>query len=153
MGKISSFGSLTQMNFNFAQVTSLNKTFGNFSFDGNYYEQINLIANATLTATPTFLNAIVLYETINMKEGNFERVTDRAIGFLFGGKPINIQTQLILSNTFQTKLIVQSTFDAQIIKQLGLIGKIRKQATMNAQINNNIDLNSKIISNKNNWGV
>ena len=153
MGQISTFGSLTQLNFNFAQVTSLNKTFGNFSFDGYYYEEMSLIATATLTATPTFLNAIVLYEIINMKEGNFERVADRAIGFLFGGKPINIQTQLSLLSSFSTKITVQSTFDAQIIKQLGLIGKIRKQATMNAQINNSVDLNSKIISNKNSWGV
>ncbi len=150
MGQISTFGSLTQLNLNFAQVTSLNKTFGNFSFDGYYYEQINLIANATLTATPTFLRAIVLYETINMNEGNFERVADRAIGFLFGGKPINISAQLALLNSFNTKLAIQTTFDSEIVKQLGLIGKIRREAQINTQISSNLNLKSQIISNKNN---
>ena len=150
MGQISTFGSLTQLNLNFAQVTSLNKTFGNFSFDGVYYEQINLIATGTLIATPTFLRSIILYETISLKEGNFEKIADRAVGFLFGGKPINIQAELAMLSTFNTKLMIQSTFNAEIVKQLGLIGKIKKQANITTQIANSIGLNSKIISNKNN---
>lgn len=150
MGQISTFGSLTQLNFNFAQVTSLNKTFGNFSFDGYYYEKMNIIGVARLVATPAFTSAITLFETINVTDGKYEQIGPREIGFLFSNKPIIFSTQLILSTAMNMKLLKENTFDYEIMKSLGFIGKIKRDIPINAQISNSLGIKSQIISNKNN---
>lgn len=150
MGQISTFGSLTQLNLNFAQVTSLNKTFGNFSFDGYYYEKMNIIGVARLVATPAFTSAITLFETINVTDGKYEQIGPREIGFLFSNKPIIFSTQLILSTAMNMKLLKENTFDYEIMKSLGFIGKIKRDIPINAQISNSLGIKSQVISNKNN---
>lgn len=125
MGAIINFGQLTAKGFNFGQVSSLDKTFGNFSFDGHYYPQINMIASATLVATPTFTRSIILYETINATEGKLEKIGPSEIGFLFGGDPVIFSKQIILSTSMSAKLATANSFDAQIVKQLNIRSQIR----------------------------
>lgn len=120
MGAIVTFGQLSQKGFNFAQVSSLNKTFGNFSFDGHYYPEINMIASARLVATPAFFRSITLYENIATAEGNFEKVSSHEIAFLFGGKPLIFSKQIILSASLIYKLSVANSFDTQIVKELNI---------------------------------
>ena len=125
MASIINFGQLTAKGFNFGQVSSLNKTFGNFTFDGHYYPQINMIAAATLVATPTFIRSIILYETINATEGKLEKIGPSEIAFLFGDKPVAFSKQIILSASLSAKLATANSFDATIVRQLNIRSQIR----------------------------
>lgn len=144
------FGELTQKNFNFAQVTSLDKTFGNFSFSGYHYEQASILASASVVISPNFIKNIFLYETINIIDGNFEKISNYEIGYLFGDTPINIYPQLSLSTDLKAKLILVESFNAEVIKQIGYIGKVNQKLSISPILKTTIETSNKIISNKNN---
>lgn len=144
------FGQLTQKNFNFAQVTSLDKTFGNFAFSGYHYEQASILASASLDISPNFIKNIFLYETINIIDGNFDKISNYEIGFLFGEEPIILYTELALSSILQMKLALVESFSTEVIKQIGYVGKVNQKLSVNPTIKTAFQTNNKIISNKNN---
>lgn len=150
MPNILTFGDLNQKNFNFAQVNSLNKTFGNFSFSGYHYEQASILASASVEISPNFIKNIFLYETINIIDGNFEKISNYEIGYLFGDTPINIYPQLSLSTDLKAKLVLVESFNAEVIKQIGYIGKVNQKLSIAPVLKTTIETSNKIISNKNN---